>query len=89
MQENVNQGEDLKGKRKNMNQRPRGSSGQRIKGKSLLNSQHEEGNMCTVGKQEHITLGTVHFFFFFLNHLYTENRNNSYTVLTFVGYLNC
>ena len=46
-----------------MNQRPRQSSGQRIEEKSLLNSQHEEANICTVGKQEHTTLGTLHFFF--------------------------
>ena len=45
-----------------MNQRPRQSSGQRIEEKSLLNSQHEEANICTVGKQEHTTLGTLHFF---------------------------
>ena len=78
VQENVNQGGRFERQNKeNMNQRPRRSSGQRIEEKSLLNSQHEEGNICTVGKQEH-TLGTVHYFFFF-KHLYIENRSNSQT----------
>lgn len=51
-------------RKENMNQRSRKSSSQRIKKKSLLNFQYDQGNTCIEGKQKSVIAGTVHLFYF-------------------------